>query len=291
VSEDLFVSLDEIRVNYSFRNETAKPVSTTVVFPFPAIDLSEGATSANWNFPQWESEEFLDFKVAVNGRSVPWKLERRAFFRGQEVTDVVRAAGMLNLAPWKTGGWPDQMADARPEAVAELKRRGLLAEGEDSQTDPQWTLALKAYWSQLFLPGEEVRVTHAYRPFVGTAIIGPPSEVDGKAPVARLWQTVTGETDRYCIDEPTRRALDALERKNPDATFVTAELEYILKTAANWRGPVGRFRMTLDKGEPQNILSLCWSGLKKTGPTTFVYEAKSWVPERDLKLLVFMTGG
>jgi hypothetical protein len=44
--------------------------------------------------------------------------------------------------------------------------------------------------------------------------------------------------------------------------------------------------MTLDKGRPENILSLCWSGLRRTGPTRFEFEARDWTPDRDVRLLI-----
>jgi len=64
------------------------------------------------------------------------------------------------------------------------------------------------------------------------------------------------------------------------------ELEYILTTARNWRGPIGRFHLTLDKGKPDNLLSLCWNGLTKTSPTTFEATITNFVPDHDIRLLV-----
>jgi hypothetical protein len=65
------------------------------------------------------------------------------------------------------------------------------------------------------------------------------------------------------------------------------ETDYILKTANNWNGPIGRFRLVLDKLKPDNTLSLCWDGeLKKTGPTTFEAVRTNFAPTRDIHLLV-----
>ncbi len=41
VSEDLFVSVEQIRVQYVFRNRAARDVSVTVAFPMPDRDLAE----------------------------------------------------------------------------------------------------------------------------------------------------------------------------------------------------------------------------------------------------------
>ena len=99
VSEDLFIGPERIAVDYVFRNVTAAPVSTLVIFPFPPVDMSMTPTAANWAFPAG-GREFLGFETVVDGRPVPTSLERRAFFRGEEVTDVLRAAGLLDFSPW-----------------------------------------------------------------------------------------------------------------------------------------------------------------------------------------------
>jgi hypothetical protein len=290
VSEDLFIGPERIAVDYVFRNVTAAPVSTLVIFPFPPVDMSMTPTAANWAFPAG-GREFLGFETVVDGRPVPTSLERRAFFRGEEVTDVLRAAGLLDFSPWAdASGNPSAYervaAGLPPAVVADLVRRGLLGEGEVSETDPQWTLALKAWWTQVFPPGRDVRVRHVYRPFVGTALVEDPGAVDGRQPVGRFLEEVRPDDDRYCIDPPTRRGLQAMRRQAPTGVFTAMEIAYVLTTGANWHGPIGRFRMTLDKGRPENILSLCWSGLRRTGPTRFEFEARDWTPDRDVRLLI-----
>jgi hypothetical protein len=42
----------------------------------------------------------------------------------------------------------------------------------------------------------------------------------------------------------------------------------VLKTGANWAGPIGDFRLTLNKGDPKALISFCETGVVKTGPTT-----------------------
>ena len=63
-------------------------------------------------------------------------------------------------------------------------------------------------------------------------------------------------------------------------------ISYVLRTANSWAGPIGRFRLTLDKGAPENVLSLCADGVKKIGPTTFMVEKTDFIPDRDLEVLV-----
>src|SRR5688500_1230573 len=70
VSEDLFVSADEIRVRYLFRNRTANDVRVTVGFPLPDHDLREdfyGDTA----YPE-------NFRTSIDGRPIVMETEYRA---------------------------------------------------------------------------------------------------------------------------------------------------------------------------------------------------------------------
>lgn len=290
VSEDLRIGLDEIRVSYVFRNVSAHPVETLVVFPLPDLDLSRGLTAPNWAFPSGK-HDFLNFRLWVDDRPLAPSLERRAFFHGKDVTRDLEAAGALDLlVPWAPGGY-DEQAKALPAPVLErLRSAGLIQEGED-QNNPQWQLRNRYYWRQTFPAGADVRVRHVYKPFVGSALLEKATEVDGRRVVGRfVGEESNPGGDRYCLDDGTRRALAAVQSRNPKEImpFGAAEIEYILTTARNWRGAIGSFHLTLDKGAPENILSLCWNGLKKTGPTTFESTIAGFVPDRDIRLLIFV---
>lgn len=292
VSEDLRIGLEAVRVDYVFRNVSAAPLETLVAFPLPDLDLSQGDTGPNWNFPE-RGDDFLGFRLWIDGAELRPELERRAVFQGRDVTAEVAAAGALGLVPWRREGYDELVAALPPGAAERLRRAGLLAEGEYDDT-PQWTLRTKYWWRQSFPVGRDVAVRHVYKPFVGLALIGRASTVDASGPVGRLvGEDAPGGSDagdRYCLDAGTRRALAAAEAREPGnpMPFMAAEVAYILTTARNWRGPIGRFRLTVDKGAAANILSLCWDGLKKTGPTTFESVKADFVPDRDIRLLVFL---
>jgi hypothetical protein len=284
-SEDLRIGLDEITVEYVFRNVTDRAVETTVVFPLPDIDQSLASSEANWDFPV-DKPDFLGFRVWIDGKPVSHQLERKAFHKGKDVTAEVEAAGGFELTPWVAGGYDEAVRKHPPKGLARLRQLGLIQPSEDENT-PQWTLRSRYYWTQTFPANAETRVRHVYRPFVGNALIGKPAEIDATKAVGRYWGS-GGKDDRYCLDDGTRRGLRAMgTRTGKDgATFSAAEVEYIVTTARNWRGPIGSFRLTLDKGAPENVLSMCWDGLRKTGPTTFEATAKDFVPTRDIRLLV-----
>ena len=126
---------------------------------------------------------------------------------------------------------------------------------------------------QDFPPGQAVVVEHAYTPVPTHTFFG---KYDLDAGHLR---------DEACIDEHfaagARRRMSGQEYEMLGATI----LRYILVTANNWRGPIGRFHLTVDKGSTDAIVSLCRDGIRKTGPTTFEWQARNYVPDRDLTLL------
>ena len=71
---------------------------------------------------------------------------------------------------------------------------------------------------------------------------------------------------------------------------LSSNIAYVLRTANSWAGPIGHFKLTLDKGAPSNVISLCAEGVKKTGPTTFVVEKTDFTPDRDLDILIVQPG-
>ena len=63
-------------------------------------------------------------------------------------------------------------------------------------------------------------------------------------------------------------------------------LRYILTTGGNWRAPIGRFRMVVDKGRADAIISFCADGVRRISPTQFEVRHTNWRPDRDLNILI-----
>jgi hypothetical protein len=283
-SEELRIGLDEIRVSYVFRNVSDHPVETMVVFPFPDLDLSAGLEAPNWDFPV-HGPDFLNFRVWVDDRPVPASLERRAFFKGRDVTDTLAAAGVLEVGPWKQGGYDPQFKTVPRQTLDRLRGLGLITDGDDDQDMPTWTLRTKYFWKQTFPAHGETRIRHTYKPFIGRMVGLKSADISGRSAVGRLVGEDRSGQDRYCLDAATRQALERVEKREA-VLFSPMELEYILTTARNWRGPIGQFHLVIDKGNAENIASLCWDGLRKTGPTSFESSITNFVPQTDIRLLI-----
>ena len=124
------------------------------------------------------------------------------------------------------------------------------------------------HWLQTFPAGKTVSVSHSYVPITGGGVdFGMHNEKDG----------------RFCIDKDTQQWIADTYKKGGHIS--TGIVEYILTTGANWKGSIGKFKLTLQKAEPNNKLSFCGSGVKKVNATTFVMEKTNFTPSKDLQVL------
>src|SRR5262245_11496616 len=71
VSEDLFVSVERVRVTYVFRNRSARPVRTVVAFPIADRNLADEY--------EMDVASVGEFRTLVDGRPVQIEVERKAF--------------------------------------------------------------------------------------------------------------------------------------------------------------------------------------------------------------------
>jgi hypothetical protein len=273
LSEDLYVSADEVRVTYHFRNRTPEAVTYLVAFPLPAIDAST-PEEANFVLPDEESDNFVDFEVTVDGQPVMPSISTRAIALGVDQAETLRRYGL----PLNPVGYPlYQQLQTLPESERdELNRLGLILVDEYS-VQAAWRNETTFYWEQTFLPGREVVVEHHYKPVVGYGFFGE-------------W-ALTDDSYRqtYCMDDAfisgARRRLAAIAN-DPNPYLDELRISYILTTANNWAGAIQSFHLVVDKGEPEAIVSFCGEGVRKISPTEFEIEAKDFYPERDLEILI-----
>jgi hypothetical protein len=84
-SEDLYVSINEIRVRYRFYNKSGSDVSTVVAFPLPKVNLDD-------DDPRGLTE--YEFSTRVDNIPVNTQIERRATVGGRDRTDVLKRYGV-----------------------------------------------------------------------------------------------------------------------------------------------------------------------------------------------------
>jgi hypothetical protein len=92
----------------------------------------------------------------------------------------------------------------------------------------------------------------------------------------------------YCILDDFLQSVDKLagaEEANK-AKILERRISYVLKTGANWAGPIKSFHLVVDKGQPDRIVSFCGDGVKKISATAFEMRASDFTPTRDLNIII-----
>jgi hypothetical protein len=289
VSEDLTLSQKTVKVSYRFRNLTNADYETIVAFPMPDVTGDEYDTMA---IPDPAKDNFLHFATRVDGKPVDSQLEQRAFLEAEgkpevEITERLKSLG-VPLVPTR------EAAGAALSALSEPQRKSLVdaeivyaeesdaGKGPQVEWDPRWTLRSKFWRRQVFPAAKDILVEQTYTPGTG----GQGSLSFGAPNLSAAEGSRYRET--YCTDGPFTRAAQALYRKVGWQAGETY-LSYVITSGANWAGPIGTFRLVVDKGDPQTLVSFCGDGVKKIGPTTFEMIAKDYTPRRDIDVLFIKT--
>lgn len=274
LSEDLRISPQLITVRYIFRNQGSETEKVLVSFPLPDID-AQGVFPGR-ALPR-SDKNFVSFTVKVDGAQVSPALEEKALLNGADVTaslkDRLPLDPLLPSRADRSKTEAEERAGKLPPGVRqELVKAGLI----DEETNwPNWIYSAKFYWQQDFPPNQDVVVEHSYVPVTGEGL------------QSRESMESADYQRRFCIDPATSKAIGRLFTAKPEGAFVHETIvPYILTTANTWAGPIGTFTLTVDKGKPDAILSLCRDGIRKTGPTTFQWSADHYTPSDDLRVLI-----
>ena len=280
LSEDLFISAKEIRVKYRFLNHTSEPIVTLVAFPMPDITGGVEGDLGGW---LEDPDHVVPFITWVNDRAVRTQVEHKAVFNGQDISERLTQLG-LPLAPHLDATRAALLA--LPLAVQlELQGEGLveiISYGDNDDVDREvhglWTLKTTHYWEQPFYPGEEVAIEHLYAPAIGGAAY---SMLSGNYDTPEGLQVYN---EAYCMDD----AFVAAARRKLEAGYYLSEtwIDYVLVTGANWSGPIRDFRLVVDKGSADNLVSFCAEGVTKISPTQFEVRRSNYTPTRDLSVLI-----
>jgi len=100
--------------------------------------------------------------------------------------------------------------------------------------------------------------------------------------------------DRACLNGGGRSAvlkrMTAMLRQGAKTVRVTLEdVEYILGTGRNWKGPISDFTLDIVKQSPDQVVSLCFPGkVARVDDLTLRFEHKNFVPP-DRLLVYFYT--
>jgi uncharacterized protein DUF4424 len=286
-AEDLSISAKEIRVRYRFFNNGAKDVTTLVAFPMPEIKVD--GPDDNIVVPSDDPQNLLAFATTVNGRAVETGLEQKVFALGLDRTELLRALS-VPLAPHLAA--TNEALDRLPaDKQAELVRLGLaetdeydIGQGMQKHLEARWALHTTYFWQQTFPAQAELIVEHRYKPSVGGSVqtsLGSPDQT--KQDWFQQYKT------KYCMDAGFLDAADKARKAAKSefgAPYSEERIAYILKTGANWSGPIKDFRLVVDKGDAGSLVSFCGQDVKKIAPTQFEMRKADFSPDNDLNVLI-----
>jgi hypothetical protein len=284
-SEELTIATDQVSVRYVFLNQSQNPVTVTVAFPLPEIDLAE---AENYAIPTTDPVNFVGFQTRIDGKPVAFTMSQRAFVGEKDVSAAVKAAG-LPILP--IGSQQNKIMELSKEAKAKLVDQGLLI---PAGTDPKgnqlyagsWTVKTSVVRQQTFPPGKPVTVEHRYRASMGVSFDTILRK--GLRENTAMSEEVKRYRTAYCIGDDLLRGVDRIagDAEGNTAGLRERRISYVLKTGANWAGPIKDFRLVIDKGKPDRLVSFCLDNVKKISPTAFEVRMKDYTPDRDLKILL-----
>lgn len=284
-SEDLYVSRDKVRVTYRFTNTTEAPIETLVAFPLPDIPPATEEDARYWADPKAE----LKFRTTADGRPLELQIVEEALFKGQDI------GGRLKALRIPLNRFAEDFSTAI-NRLPETERDRLIADGlirDDGMAKEQlwaglWTLRTNVTRTQNFPPRKTAIVDHEYAPIQGGSVAGGFGQEMRKGEYAKYFEATRR---KFCIDDDWLKSFDRKfaslkKRKSEEPSYNEIWLGYVLTTGANWKGPIGDFRLVVDKGKAGSLVSFCAEGVKKISPTQFEWRRKDFTPTQDLYILI-----
>ena len=288
-SEDLYLSLDKVVVKYRFTNTSAKDVETMVSFPLPPIPDGINGYLGDQDYPDWKN---FAFQTLVNGKAVNYTRIVKVEANGRDVSARLKELG------WRVDYWTN---DDRDDLISKIQmlpkseldehlREGLIVARKKNPGyfDPNWQVTTYITRKQVFPAGKTISVEHSYAPLTGGSVGGMMERSQRKDPTFKDYK------NSFCIDKSFIAAFDKrrhsgkkdAEGNEPDSFYVESWLDYILKSGANWKGPIKDFRLVIDKGKASNLVSFCMDGVKKISPTRFEIRKTNFEPTKDINILI-----
>ncbi len=291
-SEDLYLSADRVRVTYRFTNHSAQDVETLVSFPLPAVPTGIKGHMGDRGYPDWTAD--LQFETKIDG--VKAALEMR------QIVSIIGDASQRDItARLQELGWPVRYwldypfhRDILGKLSAADRQRyldeGLLKAGVGGEgAVPNWQISTHITRTQVFPAGKSVTVEHSYKPYMGSSIGGGLLKKYRRKEAGSFKEYAA----HYCMDRQFLKTFDSKMREQERAEkktgrsgmFAELWLSYILSSGANWRGPIGDFRLVVDMEKHGYMASFCMDGIKQISPTQFEVRKTNFEPTGDIDIL------
>lgn len=268
-----------VAVSYEFVNRSTSDITTEVAFPVPRF--KNDFTKA----PQ----DIDDFEAAVDEKSIPIKIEVKAYLGKRDITSVlvgmginVRKFGNCDPSDPQNLATTCQITKLPKDKQNKLKEIGAIASDEEGW--PEWEVSVIYHWTQLFPAGKIVKVMHKYGPLYGYSYgFNAREYLNGS------------DFKGACLPEKKKSALAAqMPQKKPgedDRYAISSDwVEYILTTANTWKNPIKDFELVVEHPEGETV-SFCWDGkVDTTSPTAVRASVKDFIPKKELAVYFIRVG-
>ncbi|MBI5656936.1 MAG: DUF4424 family protein [Geobacter sp.] len=152
---------------------------------------------------------------------------------------------------------------------------------------------LTIHWEQKFPKGKEIEVIHEYRPNTGNVpnYLSSTKQKEFSNPIPKAIDLSDQQKapKEACLDDvavrTVKRKIGALLKKMPDSTVGVhlQDVEYILGTGRNWKGPIGNFTLKVIKDSPDQVVSLCFPGKpRQVNSKTVEFSQTNYTPQDKL---------
>ena len=286
--EVLEISQTQIRVHYKFFNDSRIDVKTIVAFPMPRYRWNPRESQMDANIGPLKS-----FQTWADGVPSSVTTDTKAYLKGKDITSVLRSNGLAGERLTAPLWCSLEMVSAKVCLSESLNRRvpGVIDDGR-----PMYEIQETAWWEQTFPKGKTVMVDHTYQPKAGQ-IYGFFRDAVPDSEWLRPWKPGGGPgTDDprvACMHEGGQAAVAARVKRlvalnEGPVSVVLNDVEYVLGTGRNWKGPIEKFLLRIKKQSPEQIISLCFPGkARRIDPLTIEFEATNFVPQDSLVVYFF----
>lgn len=276
--EVLRISASKVQVDYEFRNDTDKDITTEIAFPVPAYSLDRDERSVR-------QLGFEDFELTVEGKKADFDVETNAKLKGRDVSAVLKKFG-IDIASF--GHFNDDTHFSKDiRRLSRTQRAALIHAGllypEEDQDEGKWSVEKKYYWLQAFPAHSVIHISHQYTPVLGntnSVRYGFDTSAD---PASRE------EDESVCIDPKLQKTLMGYLAASQENSVPLSYVDFIFTTANTWKTPIEDFTLIVErphaKGATQNFVSFCWDGpITKVDDDHFTAHIDNLIPKKELRV-------
>lgn len=290
--EDLTIAPGDIRVRYQFRNLTAAPVTALIAFPLPELDVGDLSETPHTFHFNGRDGDVVDFRLLVNGKPAAAELEARAVnYKGVDITATLRALAIPLVGARSDNETLDALAALKPAAVRRLVAvDGAYPDewvGSDTIKHPKWKVRAAYHWRQTFPPGVTVTIEHRYRPVMGEVLFDSFADVTSDNALGALGEW-PDEHRSWCATPAQVNAFGEGRNGRAKVQWV----EYVLKTGANWAGPIGAFHLSIVPGARARAFTCPIPGLQlRHDGAGLSADRANFTPTSDIAVMFLSPGG